>query len=271
MSIRIIKKFLAACLGLSIRQQGVNYFKTFIFNYIAFGLDGIIKLPVLIYGNTKIYKIGKIEITCPWRKGVVSIGRLDYKSQGITKFYNAGYIKIEGPLHIEGCTILENTGCIIFRGFNRIGDGTNLFIRNLLDFGEQSRLGFHSMVMDSDDHFTIDTETHKINRTHKPIIIGKYNFIGNSTFIKKGTKTPDYLIVASPNALLIKDYSNLPLYSVVGGSPVKLLKTGIRRIFNEQEESKLRKFFNEHPLETSTVVDVKNEDIDNYCKNTTEF
>ena len=49
------------------------------------------------------------------------------------------------------------------------------------------------------------------------------------------------------------------------------MKTGIRRIFNEYEESRLRKFFNEHPLEMSTVVDVKDEDMDNYCKNITKF
>lgn len=267
----IVKRMLKIIIGISTKDQEINFYKTFVFNYLAFGFKGVRILPVLIYGNTNIFKVGKIDITCKWKRGLVTIGKLDYKSHGITKFYNSGNIKIEGPLHIEGCTILENTGYIIFRGFNRIGDGSYILIRSFLDFGEQSRIGFHSMIMDSDDHYTIDINTHVVNRVCKPINIGKYNFIGNTTFIKKGVKTPDYLIVASPNALLTKDYSNLPPYSVVGGSPIKLLKSGIRRIFNENEEGRLWKFFNENQEENSTTINIKDEDIDNYCKNSINF
>lgn len=59
---------------------------------------------------------------------------------------------------------------------------------------------------------------------------------------KKGTKTPDYLIVASANALLTKDYTSLPPYSVIGGSPAKLLKSGVRRIYNSNMEQKINQF-----------------------------
>lgn len=265
---RLIKKII----GLSTPNQVINLRKTLIFNYLAFGIKGIIIRPVLIYGDTKIYKVGKIIIKSPLKKGIMTIGKFNFKSQGVTKFLNDGTIIIEGPVHIEGCTIINNLGQIVFKGYNRIADGSQLFIRSYLEYGQHSRLGFHSMIMDSDDHYLIDTETHFVNRFSKPIIIGKYNFIGNSTIIKKGVKTPDYLIVASPNALLTKDYTTLlPKYAVIGGSPAKVLKTGVRRIFNDAEEARLKDFFNKNPQLTQVHIDIEDSQLDNYCMNTQNF
>ena len=89
--------------------------------------------------------------------------------------------------------------------------------------------------------------------------------MGNTTFIKKGVKTPDYFIVASPNALLTKDYTSMPPYSVVGGSPVKLLKSGIRRIYNGEIEAKLNKHF-KATLDNTVIWDVETKDLDIFCK-----
>ena len=71
------------------------------------------------------------------------------------------------------------------------------------------------------------------------------------------------MIVASANALLTKDYSELPPYSVVGGCPAKLLKTGIRRIYNEENESFLKDFFTYQNMD---YYDLSNDDIDSFCK-----
>lgn len=50
----------------------------------------------------------------------------------------------------------------------------------------------------------------------------------------KSAVTPDYTIVAS-NSLYNKHY-NFPQYSLIAGSPVKLIKTGIYRCFDKEEE-----------------------------------
>lgn len=267
----LLKRFIKSCIGLSTPNQYVNIIKTIIFNYKILGIKGVLVRPVIIYSNTNIYKIGEIKFNTELKKGLVTIGKLDFKSQGITKFSNNGTINIDGPVHIEGCTILENYGNIIFRGYNRIGDGCKIFIRESLDFGKHSRLGFNSTIMDSDDHFVIDVETHIVNRFTKPIFIGKYNFFGNSTFIKKGTKTPDCLIVASPFAMLSKDYTSLPNYSVIGGCPAKVIKSGIRRIFNEFEEKKLVEYFKSNPEKNQTVVDIKDSELEQFCMNSQVF
>ena len=50
-----------------------------------------------------------------------------------------------------------------------------------------------------------------------------------------GTITNDFFIAAS-NSLCNKDYTNLPMYSLVGGSPAKLLKTNVVRVLDKEEK-----------------------------------
>ena len=121
--------------------------------------------------------------------------------------------------------------------------------------------------MDSDDHYTVDIANRQVSYNKKEIIIGKYNWIASHSYIKKGTKTPDYLIVASANALLTKDYTSLPPFSVIGGSPAKLLKSGVRRIYNSNMEQKVNQFFKENPYTSSYKID-NSIVLDDVCKET---
>lgn len=268
-----IKRVLYSCVGISFPNQLPNIRKTLVFNFLAFGMDGVRKKPVIIYGNTKIYKVGRIVINCEMKKGLLRIGQLDYKSQGETRFLNDGTIEINGPVAIGGCAIVENYGTIIFKGYNLISDGTSLLIRSKLTVGEETRVGFHSFIMDSDDHYTIDVERKVVSCNKKEISLGAYNWIANRTIIKKGVITPDYLIVASANALLTKDYTDkIPPYSVIGGAPARLLKTGIRRIYNPDNERWLKKYFLENPSENSIAIPVETEqELEDYCKQTSSY
>ena len=264
MNIKKIFKFgIKLLLGFSMTRRRVSIYKTLLFNATAFGWKGIFKLPIFIYTGTKLYEIGKIQINAPMRRGMIKIGLLDHKSQGCTKFLNNGTIIFNGYTQICGCTIIENTGEITLGDRVRIGDGCTIIIRERLSIGENTRIAFQCFVMDSDDHFTIDVDNQTVSRFSRPIILGKYNWIGNRSYIKKGCKTPDYLIVASANALLTKDYSSFPPYSVIGGAPAKLLKSGIRRIYNHKHELSLIKFFTENPQENTYKF--TNESINNIC------
>jgi len=262
-----IRRLLRSLIGLSDTDEHIALYKTFWLNYLAFGVKGVLKCPILVYSNVRISSVGKINLHCEIKRGILTIGHLSSKSQGITKFHNAGTIDLYGPVKIEGAAIIQNMGHIVFKGYNRVADGCSLIIREGLIMGEQSRFGFHCFVMDSDDHFTIDSETRTVHRFTKPITIGRYNWIANTTFIKKGVKTPDFLIVASANALLTKDYTDLPPYSVIGGCPAKLLKSGLRRIYNRKYEKELLEFFNTYSENTYTFDDTKIS-LDYICKQT---
>ena len=241
-----INRFLKRLVCEDVPTQHLCIYKSFVFNLKAFGIKTALKFPVFVFSNTKIYGIGDIKICCKISPGLLCIGKADSKSQGCTKLFNVGQIYIYGKTVIGGCVSISNVGTIVFKGNNVISEGCTVVIRNKLTLGEYSRVGFHSFVMDSDEHFTIDVETKDVYPYTKPIEIGRFNWLGAYTFVKKGTKTPDYLIVASPNALLCKDYMEMPPYSVIGGSPVRLLKTGIRRIFDVDKQRKLVLFFKEN-------------------------
>ena len=63
---------------------------------------------------------------------------------------------------------------------------------------------------------------------------------------------------------MTKDYTFFPPYSVIGGVPVKLLKSGIRRIFNSSVERELEQFFKENPSESYYKIDDV-ADLDEVC------
>ena len=126
--------------------------------------------------------------------------------------------------------------------------------------GKYTRIGFNTLIMDSDDHYVLDINTNIIKNNTKLIILGSYNWIGNYTSIKKGVVTPDYFIVSSSFCTLVKDYSDFPCYSVVGGSPAKLIKSGIRGVFNPNSEKLLREYFyekvnNQYKLNSPESID----------------
>ena len=269
---KLLEKIKKMVFCLSEPNQKINWYKTIVFNYLAFGFKKGCHLPVYIYRNTKIYNVGTINIKCPIKRGMIRIGQRDYKSQGETRFLNRGVIDIYGVVEIGGCCILNITGNLVLYNAVRIADGSLIVVREKVTIHEQTRLGFHCFLMDSDEHYTVDVNTMRIFRNTKPIEIGSYNWIANKTVIKKGVRTPDYLIVASSNALLVKDYSELPPYSIIGGTPAKLIKSGIRRIYNPYNESVLNKYFSSGSEINYYELALKgSETLDDYCKQGDEF
>lgn len=245
----LIKRILLPLVGMNVANQRLDFYKTFIINLRLFGFKGITIFPIFIYKNTHIFCLGKIVFKTELRKGLLRIGQLDIKSQGITKLNNRGTIIIGNYVEIGGTAIIDNHGTINLDGYNRISDGTKLIIRDSLVIGEQTDVGFHSFVMDSDDHFTIDIKSKKIANNNRPIRIGKCCWIGSNTYIKKGAIIPDFTIVASANALITKDYSGMSPYSILGGNPIKLLKSGLCRVRCIEFERVLKEYFKENPNE----------------------
>jgi len=249
-----------------VQNHRLSLSKTIYFNFKCLPFRQACKLPIFIYHNTSIYRIGKIEIKSKEIfQGMIQWGKLGYKSSGKGKICNNGKIEFEGPVFWWGGCILENNGTMVFKGYTQIGEGTLILIRDYLEIGRYTRIGFLSFFMDSDDHFTVNMENQKVARNKAPIIIGKYNWIANKTVIKKNTKTPDYTIVASSNTLLSKDYTENGEFCVLGGIPAKVIAKGIRRIYNYKAEAEINDYFKHNPDCKYLQLDLPQESLEKYC------
>ena len=130
-----------------------------------------------------------------------------------------------------------------------------------MSIGDHTWITHRCQVMDTNFHFIADFNRHRVNAIAKPIFIGAYCWICNSTTVFGGSIIPDRTIVAS-NSLVNKDMSSIPDSSIVGGIPAKVLSTGYRRIDNINLIRMLQSFFKSHPNESyfSLAQDVSNED-----------
>ena len=243
----------------------LNILTTIRFNIQAFGIMQALKCPVLIYGKMKIYHIGQFHIKCPLKRGIVVIGMNECDvPYAHTIFNNRGVIEIHDKLYINFGAKISNEGVMIFHGNNIIGHGVSFDIKEKFEIGHDATVGFMSVVTDTNVHYILDVSARKVARRSKPIKIGNFNWIGSYSHIKKGTITPDYTIVASPNALLSKDYSTLDPYTILGGSPAKPLKVGLRRIYKFKNEQMINAYFSRNPTEEYFLI--KNDvNLDIFC------
>ena len=230
---------------------------TLYFNFRLLPFKQAIHLPVYIYGKIQFaYLGGRIIITQKISSGMVKIGR------HIDNYENCGtsviYIDEKSTIIFEGLASFGQSLVL------RVVEGGNLRLGNKIWVGE--KVGFDCtysitlqegasithgcFITDSNHHYIIDADN-KIHRYKGSIIIGKYNWIGNSTIITKGTITSDYSIV-SQGSLLNKDY--VSMYNttdsmLLAGMPAKLHKKGCKRIFGARNEKTITTFFNSHPME----------------------
>ena len=213
-----------------VQHHRLSLSKTIYFNFKCLPFRQACKLPIFIYHNTSIYRIGKIEIKSKEIfQGMIQWGKLGYKSSGKGKICNNGKIEFEGPVFWWGGCILENNGTMVFKGYTQIGEGTLILIRDYLEIGRYTRIGFLSFV------------------------------------IKKNTKIPDYTIVASSNTLLSKDYTENGEFCVLGGIPAKVIAKGIRRIYNYKAEAEINDYFKHNPDCKYLQLDLPQESLEKYC------
>ncbi len=228
----------------------VNIFKTIYFNFKMLPFEDAILLPVFIYYRTELANLkGKIKINGKVRPGMIQFNNFNKELIG-THFWRS--IEIKGEVEFNGWAafgvgsrfFVGKGAKVVFGNDVILGGRTRLICEESISFGDNIRVAFETQIMDSNFHYLRNINDGKVEKCTGAISIGSNNWIGNRTSITKGTVTPDYLIVSS-NSLLNRNYKNIfEPYSVVGGMPVKLLKTGFERIFDIPTQSEYDKIFN---------------------------
>lgn len=222
--------------------------KTVYINFRSLPINQAFKFPIFIYGNYKIYSLnGKIEIHGGIRPGMVKVGNPIHGAviEARTGYIrNQGVIKIFGPVQIVNGVSINIVGGELILGSNvLIGENVRIVCAKNIQINQGTRIAHESQIIDTNFHYMLNTSNKKIIDTKGDIILGKWCWVGNRTTIQKGTILPDNVIVSS-NSILNKNYNgSVPEFSVIGGQPAKLLKTGVRRIFNINNEIKLNLWF----------------------------
>lgn len=235
------------------KQNQVLFFKTLYFNMRSLPLKQALKIPIFLYSNTEIISSkGKVKIEAnSISTGMIRWGWFhSYRSQGKTRINNNGCIVFHGSgklLAGSEIAVFNDAKLEIGESFF-IGENTMIFCAKKIYLGKYFRLSYCSQICDSDFHYMINIQTKIIKERSKPIYIGDYNWITNNLTIKKGVVTPHHIVCTGPYSVLIKDYSDIPPFSILAGNPVKLIVTNCSRIWkNEMEYIKeLDIFFNEN-------------------------
>lgn len=231
------------------RHQCLNLFATFYVNIMSLPLKHAIKFPVLIYGKCYVVVLkGRIFIDGNIRRGMFKIGLTD----PVRSYEHATVLNFMGDIHIKetvyirrGFRIQINPGATVnFGDMVTIGDNVTMICNKQISIGDNSEIGNNCVFMDTDFHYIINTESKSVRTCSKPIYIGENNWIAGYNVIKKGAVTPDGTIVAGPYSMLGKDYTDrIEPYSVIGGSPAKLIANNYRRIKNMKIQLMLHQYF----------------------------
>ena len=250
----------------------LNIFLTIYFNFRCFPFRQAIKLPLFIYGRPRLYNLsGHMEI-----KGKVSCGMI--------KFNNT---EIGAPSLMSVQSEICNLGKIIFEGKGRIGTGTKIYVAKNAAFklgknfkiadmcnigcykritiGADFRLAHRCQIFDSNYHYIANFFKMQVPHYIHSIQIGKGCWICNSSTIAGEVTLPDYTIVAS-NSLVNKDYSSIPVGSLIGSIPAKLIASGLYRIYNTSIQRHISSFYKENPYGTYCISEFTPEDA-SFCDN----
>ena len=227
----------------------LSIIKTVYFNFRLLPVRQAIKLPIFIYRRFEIGKTGgKIIFEVPPRTGLVQFG---FIGSDFIANHCWGQIYIDGTMQIAGkvdfgigSQIRVYKGGEVSIGNNvQIAALTKLLCENNIEIGNNVRIAHECQIMDSNFHYVEDVESKKVECCSGTIHIGNDNWVANRSTIQKGTITPDFCIVGA-NSVLNKDYSKIcPSFSLIAGTPAKLIKTGVRRILDFDEEAKWDKFY----------------------------
>lgn len=240
----------------------VAWVKTYIYNFILFGVKGLVTPCIYIYNHVEIISLGKIIVSCPIEKGMIRIGNWNAKAHNNTRIINRGTIIFNGSMELWGGSIIENiNGILEFGHCNRIAESCKIMCTKSIRILDYVAIGYETTLMDTDFHFVVNHEG-IVYPNEKEIIISEGCWISSNCKIMKGVKLPKYSIIAT-NSLVLKDLSQFSEGTLFAGAPVKPLKEGLRRIFNKQNEFMILSKFRKSPDLENISIDIDN--LDDLC------
>lgn len=200
------------------------------FNFHYFPFKQAIRFPVLFFSRSSVKFKGKCVLDVPEVKfGMITFGQNFHIRQANTGFlfFNQGTLIFKGQSHF-GHSCSMNIG---EKGTLEIGDnvlatyGLSVNAFHHVQIKNGVRIGWNTVIMDTSFH-TLKMLDGRKTKGYGPIYIGNNIWISSFCKVFQNTVLPDYCIVAA-GSFVNKDYSQIPPYSMLAGSPLTVKKTGI--------------------------------------------
>lgn len=221
----------------------ISIIKTLYVNFRALPFSRAIYLPIIVGKGVSFRKIGKIDIPYKVSFNMLSLG---YNHIVLDRTYNRSVIENYGTIVINGKTIIRSglslrtdKNAIIQFGDNiEIGANAVIIATKSIVFKDNLSISWNFEALDSDMHYTMNTQTGECKDKSRPIVIGNNVWIGNNCSIGKGVHIFDGCILAS-FSVLKKTFE--VTNSVLAGVPAKVVASNYTRVFDIEEEAKLNK------------------------------
>lgn len=228
----------------------LSVWRTIYFNFRTLPVKQAVKMPVRIFGKIKLSCLdGSVQLSSSKTRLKIGINWAGYRyvSPGRISIMKGARLILDNDVQIsQGVSLLVHKNATLhLKSHCTVGDSSTIICYRDITIGRHSGITWQCQVMDFNSHY-ICNEKGLITSIISPIKIGDYCWIGNRTSVMPGTYLPDRTIVGS-NSLLNKNYTaTIPQYSLIAGIPAKLIKTGLRRIYDTVAEHKLMNYFAEN-------------------------
>lgn len=238
-------KYLAIAIKLFFR---ISLIKTLWINFKCLPFKKAIKIPIVLGKGTILRNTsGKIEFKCPVRPGLVTIGvQYIFNDTKTNKsiITNRGVIEIGGKVMLQtGVKLLVEPNALLkFGGDNHLGVNSSIIVQREIIIGKTVHMAWNVQIMDTNFHYVKNILTGSVLPKTKEVFIDNNIWIGNNVFIHKGAYIPFGSIVAS-NSFINKSYKEKGENLLLAGSPSRIIKEGITRVFDMEEERKYDKRF----------------------------
>ena len=238
-------------------KSHINLFKTLYVNLRLLPLKDALKLPIYIYGKCNICNLsGSVKIVGKISRGMIKLGlRQGFFTAptmgGMLYIQEDGEITFDGPCAFDYNYVIRitNNGKLKIGKNVVFGNDVKICCENSIRIGDFCRIAYCSTFMDTNFHYTINTNNGIIYRKEGSIVVENYNWIGNTSTLMKGTKIPTGCIIAS-KSYLNKDFIKISEGKnclIIGGAPAAIIKDHNTRIFSFDIEYKLNKWFKDNP------------------------
>lgn len=231
-----------------------NWFAILYINFKKLPFRQAIKLPIDVYHTVRLEHLdGIITIDSE----VIATGMIKIGAQGSEMFptlpciidiQKGSSVTFHGQATIGSGSLLrvEQGGYFSMGHRCRIGARCKLFCTKRILLGSEIDISWESQIFDTNFHYMQNTSTGEVIEPNGEIFVGDNCWIGNRVNIMRGAVIPDNSIVAS-NSLVNKNWSKIEPYSMLAGSPAKVVKTNIRRLF-ENSDYKIIESYKENSI-----------------------